>query len=77
VGLVYHQPAAHYHLGEALFRLGHYQRAAEAYQVAVSQAPGMRRAHERLARLYEEHLGQPQRAEEHRRFAEEHIRPSS
>jgi len=36
----------------------------------------MSRAHLRLAKLYEEHLGLPQRAEEHRRFAEEHIRPS-
>jgi tetratricopeptide (TPR) repeat protein len=74
VGLIYFQPVAHFHLGEALVPLGEYERAAEAYRVAIAQAPGMRRAHLRLAELYEHYLDEPVLAEKHRRFAQEHIR---
>ncbi|MCP4356433.1 MAG: tetratricopeptide repeat protein [Chloroflexi bacterium] len=71
VGITYHRPAAHFHLGQALTRLGQYERAAEAYQVALSQAPGMRRAYLRLAELYERRLGQPETAARYRRLIEE------
>ncbi len=63
-----------FYLGQALQRLGEWQHAAQAYQVAVLQAPGMRRAHLALARIYERRLGQPERAAEHRRFADENIK---
>jgi tetratricopeptide (TPR) repeat protein len=69
VGLVYFQPRAHYRLGEALLRLGMIDRAVEAFNVAVTQAPGMRVAHQRLARLYEFHLDEPTLAEKHRKMA--------
>jgi tetratricopeptide (TPR) repeat protein len=74
VGRIYYNPSGHYYLGEALLRLGEYERAAEAYRVAVSQSPGMRLAHLRLVRLYRDYLDKPVLAEEHRRFAEERIR---
>jgi tetratricopeptide (TPR) repeat protein len=73
VGRIYHNPSGHFYLGEALLSLGEYERAAEAYRVAVAQEPGMRRAHLRLARLYRDYLDEPSLAEDHRRFAEERI----
>ena len=69
----YFMPAAHFYLGQALRRLGQWQPAAQAFQVAVLQAPGMRRAHLALAQLYENRLGKPDLAAEHRQFAEENI----
>jgi predicted AlkP superfamily phosphohydrolase/phosphomutase/tetratricopeptide (TPR) repeat protein len=56
VGLIYHNPVAHYHLGEALFRLGKFELAAQSWEVCVSQAPGMKKAHDRLVKLYQHYL---------------------
>jgi predicted AlkP superfamily phosphohydrolase/phosphomutase/tetratricopeptide (TPR) repeat protein len=69
----YFMPAAHFYLGQALRRMKQWQHATQAFQVAIQQAPGMRRAHLALAKLYENRLGQPDHAAEHRRFAEENI----
>ena len=69
VGLLYFQPTTHYHLGEALLRLGMIERAAEAFGVAVAQSPGMRAAHRRLAELYEDYLDEPVFAARHRQLA--------
>jgi len=74
IGLLYHLPAAHYHLAEALAALGQYAQAAEALEVCVAQAPGMRRAHLLAAELYEHQLQQPAKAQAHRRFVELRIR---
>lgn len=73
VSLRYSFPAAHAHLGEALMRLGKFERAAEAFEVAVAQQPGMRRVHEWLAELYRTHLDDPVQATAHLRFATERI----
>ena len=70
VGLIYFQPVTHYHLGVALTRLGLIERAVEAFGVAVTQAPGLRDAHRRLAALYADHLDEPVLAERHRQMAE-------
>jgi tetratricopeptide (TPR) repeat protein len=70
VGLIYFQPLAHYHLGVALTRLGLIERAAEAFSVAVTQAPGLHDAHRRLAKLYADHLDEPMLAERHQQLAE-------
>ncbi len=74
VGLHYFNPVAHYHLGLALRALGIYDRAADAFNVAVTQAPGMRKAHKQLEYLYAWHLNQPAKAVEHQRFASDRIR---
>jgi predicted AlkP superfamily phosphohydrolase/phosphomutase/tetratricopeptide (TPR) repeat protein len=67
-------PQAHYHLGETLFKLGNYQAAEEAFRVAIRFAPGMSRAHKWLIRLYEEHLNNTEKAQEHRDFISNNIR---
>jgi hypothetical protein len=56
-------------------RLGMIERAAEAFGVAVTQAPGMRAAHRRLAHLYREHLDEPVLAERHRTLAGARAQP--
>ena len=33
IGLQFHRPEAHYHLGTAYGQLGHYAEAAQAYEV--------------------------------------------
>jgi predicted AlkP superfamily phosphohydrolase/phosphomutase/tetratricopeptide (TPR) repeat protein len=74
IGLLYHFPTAHFHLAEALAALHYHERAAEALEVCVSQAPGMRKAHLLAADIYDRHLGQPEKAEAHRRFVELRIK---
>ncbi|MDX1419454.1 MAG: tetratricopeptide repeat protein, partial [Rubricoccaceae bacterium] len=71
VGLRHFFPAAHFHLGEALMRLGEHPRAAEAFEVALRQQPGLRMAHVYLSELYRNYLDEPQKAAEHLRLAAE------
>lgn len=73
VGLLHHFPVAHYHLGEALYKAGIYDRAAEAFTTTVHQQPGNSRAHQWLIRIWEQHLAQPDKAEYHRNFIRDHI----
>lgn len=75
VSLRYYFPAAHYHLGEALARLDRHERAAQAFEVAVSQAPGMRKAHRWLAELYRTRLDDTARAAYHLALADPALRP--
>jgi hypothetical protein len=70
VGLLYHYPMAHYVLGVALQRLGRFRRAVDALEVAVTLNPNFRAAHRRLAGLYANRLGDPQKSAEHSRLAE-------
>ncbi len=74
VGLRYYYPIAHYLLGESLIRLYKFDHAVKAFEVCVSQAPGMIRAHRRLVKLYRDRLQNPEKAEEHKRFIEEQIK---
>ncbi len=62
IELLYHSPLMHYHLGEALFQLKQYEEAATAYSNALKMSPEMNPARRALARMYEEHLYQPERA---------------
>jgi predicted AlkP superfamily phosphohydrolase/phosphomutase/predicted Zn-dependent protease len=72
VGLTFHFPFAHYHLGEALHALGEYERAAEAFEVTLRMAPGLNRARQWLDRIYRENLNQPQKAREAAEAIREH-----
>ena len=65
VGLLYHQPAAHFTLGLALHRLGKIPRAVEAFKVCVAQSPNFILAHRRLAMIYQNRLNKPKLAKEH------------
>ncbi len=75
IGLNFHRPFAHYHLGEAFTQLGRYQDAAHAYAVCLKMAPGTNRARLQLASLYQDHLGEPARAEALRREVGERAAP--
>ena len=66
VGLLYHNPPAHFLLGVALHRIGRVQHAVEAFQVCLAQNPNFLPAHRRLALIYERRLKQPEKAAEHR-----------
>ncbi|MBK9421973.1 MAG: alkaline phosphatase family protein [Flavobacteriales bacterium] len=62
IGLNFHRPFAHYHLGEAYAQLGRYTDSVHAYEVCLKMAPGINKARLHLARLYEEHLNDPDKA---------------
>lgn len=66
IGLLYHNPGAHFLLGVALRRLGRAEEAVQAFQVCLAQNPNFIDAHIRLAHLYTHRLGQPEKAAEHR-----------
>ena len=68
VGRIYHNPNAHYHLGEAFYRLGRFEMAAQSWEVAVTQAPGLRKAHKRLVDIYQRHLNEALKAAQHQQM---------
>ena len=63
--LLYFQPGVHALLGEALVEIGRFAEAEKALLVAVAQSPRNLVAHEALAKLYREHLNQPEAAFAH------------
>lgn len=69
VGLAYHYPAAHFHLGVALACSERPREAARALETCVAQQPRLAEAHAWLARIYDDELGEPDRAERHRMLA--------
>ncbi len=66
IGLLYHNPSAHFLLGVALHRLGQIDHAVEALRVCVTQNTNFLPAHRRLAHIYENRLGDPAKAAGHR-----------
>jgi tetratricopeptide (TPR) repeat protein len=66
VGLEHFLPAGHYLLGIALARLGRYERAIQAFELALSMQPGLAGAHRWLAALYGRPGGDPGKAVQHR-----------
>ena len=71
VGLVYHNPTAHFTRGVALHRVGRIDEAVEALRVALAQNPNYPAAHRRLAYIYARRLGDRQSALDHRQMAKE------
>jgi predicted AlkP superfamily phosphohydrolase/phosphomutase/Tfp pilus assembly protein PilF len=74
IDLLFYFPLAHYHLGETLFLMGNFEEAAEAFKVCVKLSPGIKKAHNWLAKIYEEKLGNKLKADEHRKFVRENIK---
>lgn len=70
LGLLYHNPVAHYHLGEALYHIEYYERAAEAFEVALAMNPNIGKARNFLIEMYEEKLNEPEKAQLHREILE-------
>lgn len=65
VGLMYHFPVAHYHIGETLYYMQLYKQSAEAFEVCLKMAPGINKARAWLNKIYQEHLKQPEQANTH------------
>ena len=51
IGLLYHFPVAHYHLGEALFMSGRQKEAAEAFEVCLKMSPDFTKAQQWLEKI--------------------------
>lgn len=66
VGLQHFLPLGHFYLGVALARLGHRDRAALAFETALSMLPGLMAAHRWLAALYTHPGGDIEKAVRHR-----------
>ena len=74
VGLLFHNPRAHYLLGVALHRLDEITKAIQALEVAISQNPNFPEAHRRLAYIYKWRRSDDEKAAEHRKFAREAVK---
>ncbi|MCH8902927.1 MAG: alkaline phosphatase family protein [Bacteroidetes bacterium] len=70
VGLIYHFPFAHYHLGETLFKMGEFERAAEAFEVCLTMSPNINKARHWLLEIYSEMLKQPEKVKIHEDYLE-------
>ena len=65
VGLQHFLPLGHFHLGVALARLGHINRATLAFETSLSMLPGLMAAHRWLAALYRQPGGDLEKALRH------------
>jgi tetratricopeptide (TPR) repeat protein len=54
IGLMFHYPAAHYHLGEALYYLDEKEQSLQAFQLCLSMAPNMTKAKNWAQRIAKE-----------------------
>lgn len=68
IGLLYHFPNAHYHLGEALYHLELYEDAAKAFEVALTMVPVYYNARKWLVEIYGQYLNLPEKAEFHEKI---------
>ncbi|HYG50731.1 MAG TPA: alkaline phosphatase family protein [Flavobacteriales bacterium] len=73
-GLVFHNPHAHYFLGEALYKYGEFEKSAEAFKVCISMEPGYRRAYAWLVKIYSEKIVDAEQAKKYKEFMEQHIK---
>lgn len=74
VSLMHYNPDAHYYLGEALYHMKDYERAAQAFEVTVAINPANKKAHQWLVKIYEQHLNQPEKAKKSRQFIMDKIK---
>ncbi len=68
IALMYHFPFAHYHLGEALVQIEEYERAAEALEVCLAMNPSIGKARNLLVEIYEDKLGNLEKAKFHQEY---------
>ena len=76
VGYTYFFPFAHYHLGEALYGLGEFEKAAEAFEVSLKMAPGINKARQWLSRIHNDHLKNPEAAKDYKAEIKENLKGS-
>jgi tetratricopeptide (TPR) repeat protein len=70
----FYMPSVHYHLGEALYKVGDFSEAAEAFEVAIHLAPGMTKAHKWLLEIYTDKLNDDLKATKHKDFLDNNIK---
>lgn len=73
IELVHFNPAAHFNLGEALALNEELEYAVSAFNTAISMAPGMKKAHQWLVKLYTQ-LNKPDMVEKHNEFIQKNIK---
>ncbi|MGK7933677.1 MAG: tetratricopeptide repeat protein, partial [Microcystaceae cyanobacterium] len=71
LGLIYHNPTAHYLCGVALYRCGKIGEAYTALETAIAQNPVFPVAHRYLATIYAKNYDSPELAAKHRNLARE------
>jgi predicted AlkP superfamily phosphohydrolase/phosphomutase/tetratricopeptide (TPR) repeat protein len=71
VGLIHRLPIAHFRLGVAMARTGHYERAVFAFETALLFSHRMQNAHRWLAALYRSKLNDQEKADFHQEKARE------
>ncbi len=71
IGLIFHNPNAHYYIGVAFHRLGKLIEAIQALKISISQNPNFVQAHKRLVHIYRNRLKDELLAEKHEKFAKE------
>lgn len=74
IGLLYHFPPAHYHLGEALTGLGRYSESVQAFELCLRLNPKLYKARRWLIKLYEQKLNQSEKAEFHKNILKEQLK---
>ena len=74
ISLDYRLELAHFFLGRALFNLGDYENAAEAYETTLSMMPDNNLARNQLIKIYQTHLDQPEKAAKHRSNVDKYMR---
>jgi len=65
VEIFYHFPKAHAFIGEILHKMGLYENAAEALELAATMGPGDANTRKWLVKIYTENLNQPEKAKTH------------
>lgn len=76
IDIRYFYPFAHYHLGECLMNLKEPVHAAQAFEVAVSMAPGLKKAYRWLVDLYDAELNDPAKRDHYQQLLNKHIKGS-
>ena len=74
IGLMYHFPPAHYHLGEALFMLEKYVESSQAFEVALSMMPRLNKARRWLVKIYRDKLKDEAKASFHDKILVEQMK---
>lgn len=71
IGLQFHFPIAHFYLGLAEQRLGHFESAIESLDLAIEQNPNFEEAHTALAEIYGRSVLDENLAIQHRNSAKQ------
>ncbi|MFZ4740897.1 MAG: alkaline phosphatase family protein [Bacteroidales bacterium] len=56
IGLVYHFAPAHYHLGEAMYKMGRFIEASQAFEICLTMSPELIKAKQWLFKIYKNNI---------------------